>query len=271
MKGTTKLKETFDLLWDQIGEFLPTFLLGVLILIVGWIIAKIISKLVLKLLTRTKDSKLAQYLNLDDISERLNIELNLPVIISKVLYWMIILFFVVAASETFGWHNVSLEISSFIKYLPKILSALLIFVVGYAIASFLRTAIKSVAKSAGMGLGNFLGEVLFYFLVLIVSITALSQAGFNTNLISSHMYIIVAAVAITVAISVGLGSRELVSDLLKNYYNKGILEEGDKISYKDLKGTVSQISKTSIVIETEKEKHIIPAKDFYASTYKIEK
>lgn len=271
MTGTTKLKQTFDSLWDQIGEFLPTFLLGVLILIVGWILAIVISKIVLKVLTRTKDSKLAQYLNLDDISSRLNIEINLPVIISKVLYWMIILFFVVAASETFGWHNVSLEISSFIKYLPKILSALLIFAVGYTIANFLRTAVKSVAKSAGIGVYNFLGEALFYFLILIVSITALAQAGFNTSLISSHMYIIVAAIAVTIAISVGLGSRELVSDLMKNYYNRGVVEEGDKIVYNDLKGTITQITKTSVVIETAKEKHIIPAKDFYASSYKIEK
>lgn len=269
MSATEKLSDVFDHLWMQLTAGFPTFLFGILILIIGWLLAKLISKLVLKVLEKTKNSKAAQYLSIDDISGKLNVEVSLPLIISKVVYWVIFLFFIVGAAETFGWHNVSLEISNFIQYLPKILSALLIFALGYTIANFLRKSIKSIARSTGVGLGNFIGEFLFYFLILIVSLTSLSQAGLDTSLISSHMYIVVGAGAVTVAIAVGLGARELVTDLLKNYYNRGVLEEGMTISYQDIKGKVSKISKTSIVIATENEETVIPAKDFYASPYKI--
>jgi Ca2+/Na+ antiporter len=269
MNATKKLQETFDTLWNGASEVLPTFILGVLILVGGWLIAKLISKLVLKLLDKTKDSKISKYLSMDDISERLKIDISLAVIVSKLVYWVIFLFFVVGAAETFGWHNVSLEISNFISYLPKVLSALLIFALGYTIANFLRKSIKSIAKSTGMGLGNFVGEFLFYFLILIVSLTAMSQAGLDTTVISSHMYIIVAAAAVTVAIAVGLGSREVVTDLLKNYYNRGVLEEGMKVEYDGHKGSIVKISKTSVVIQTSKEQIVVPSKDFYASTYKI--
>lgn len=269
MNSTTKLQATFNALWENITEGLPTFLLGLLILIGGWLIAKLISKIVLRILERTKNTKLTKYLSLDDLSGRLNIEISLPLIISKVVYWVIFMFFIVGAAETFGWHNVSEEISSFITFLPKILSALLIFALGYTIANFLRNSIKSIAKSTGMTLGNFIGEFLFYFLILIISLTALSQAGFDTTVIASHMYILVGAAAITVSIAVGLGSREIVSDLLKNHYNRNILNEGTIVLYGEIQGKVLQITKTAIVIEMGDQKIVVPAKEFYESTYKI--
>ncbi len=269
MNATEKLQLTFDSIWNSISEALPTFLMGVVILIGGWLIAKLVSKLVRKLLSKTGDSKIAKYLSLEELSNRLNMDIDLSLVISKVVYWIILLVFIIGATETFGWHNVSVEISNFMKYLPKFLSAVIIFAFGYTVANLLRNLIKSIAKSTGISFGNFIGDFLFYFLVLIVTITAMSQAGLNTALISSHMYILVGAGAITVSIALGLGSREVVTDLLKNYYNRDVLEEGVMVEYKDIRGKIVQISKTSVVIETDTEKVVVPSKDFYASTYKI--
>jgi hypothetical protein len=266
-----KLRHTFDVLWQEMIDILPTILIGILVLIGGWLFAKFLSKIVFRLLDRSKDSKLAKTLSLGDISERLQVEISFPLLISKVVYWVIFLFFIVGAAEIFGWHNVSSELSAFISYLPKVLSALLIFALGYTIANFLRNSVKSITKSMGIGLGNFIGEFLFYFLILIVSLTSMAQAGLDTTLISSQMYIIVGAASLTVVIALGLGAKEVVTDLLKNYYNRGVLNEGDWVRYADLEGEIDQITKTSVIIKSASEKVVIPAKDFYASRYTIVK
>ena len=271
MSTSANLKTAFNTLWNEGIQIMPTILIGLLILIGGWIIAKLVSSLVQKILTKTGNSKLSKSLKLDSVTERFGMEVNFPKIISKVVYWIIFLFFIVAASETFGWSNVSKEISVFIHYLPRILSALLIFALGYSIVVFIRDAVKSVTKSMGIGLGNVLANVLFYFLILIVSLTALAQAGVNIAIVSTHMFIIIAGFALTFAISFGLGAREVVGDLLKNYYNRGVLNVGDDIIYGELKGIVEKISKTSVVINVKNVLHVIPSKDFYATSYNIMK
>lgn len=269
MRTREDLKHAFDALWNESVEILPTLLVGLLILIGGWLIATLISKIIFKLLERSKNTKVSKVFSLNAISEKYAYDINFPLIISKITYWLIFLFAIVAASETFGWHNVSQEISVFIHYIPRILSALLIFALGYTIAAFIRDAIKEMTKTMKIGIGRILGDVLFYFLLLVVSLTSISQAGINTSIISTHMYIILGALALTFAISFGWGAKEVVSDLLKNYYNRGIINQGDHVIYAGVSGVVDKVSKTSVVIQTEKEYLVIPAKEFYASSYSI--
>lgn len=271
MRTGQDLNKAFNTLWNEGVEIMPTLLIGILILIGGWLIAKLLSNIVKRVLVKLKDVKALQWMKLDKMSEKTGLDIDFPVIISKIVYWIVFLFFIVAASETFGWSNVSKEISVFIHYLPKILSALLIFALGYAIATFVRDAVKNVSKSMGIGLGDLLSNILFYFLILIVTLTSLSQAGVNINIISTHMYIIIGAFGVAFAISVGLGAREVVSDLLKNFYNRGVLNHGDGVQYKDITGTVDKITKTSVVIASEGKFHVVPSKDFYESSYVVTK
>ena len=271
MRTREDLKNAFDALWNESVEILPTLAIGLLILIGGWLIAKLVSKVIFKLLERSKNTKISKVFSLNTLSEKYAYSINLPLIISKVVYWLIFLFAIVAASETFGWHNVSKEISVFIHYIPRILSAMLIFALGYTIAVFIRDAIKEVTKTMNIGIGRILGDVLFYFLLLIVSLTAISQAGVTVSVISVPMYIIIGALALTFAISFGWGAKEIVGDLLKNYYNRGVLQQGDHISFGTISGEVDKISKTSVVIRSGSELHVIPAHEFYTASYKITK
>jgi hypothetical protein len=101
--------------------------------------------------------------------------------------------------------------------------------------------------------------------------TALSQAGIEISIISTHMYIIIGSLALTFVIAFGWGAKEVVADLLKNYYNRGVINIGDTISYKDINGEVSKITKTSILIDTKDGTVVIPSKDFYIASYTITK
>lgn len=269
MKTSEDLKRAFDTLWRETVEIMPTILMGIVILLGGWILAKLLSKLIFKILEKSKNSKVFKVFSLQSVSKDYGINISLPLIVSKVVYWMIFLFFIVAASETFGWSNVSQEISVFIHYIPRILSALLIFALGYSIATFIRDAIKAMTQKMEIGVGRILADVLFYFLLLIVSLTSIAQAGINISIISGHMYIIIGGLALTFAISFGWGAREIVSDLLKNYYNRNVLNQGDEVTFGKITGLIDKVTKTSIVIQEGDNFHIVPAKEFYEASYVV--
>jgi len=269
MNTDGKLKEAINSLWHETLDALPAVLFGILILIVGWLIALLISKIIFSLLKRSKSLGVGKLLSMNDLSDKINFNVSFPALVSKVVFWFIFLFFLVAASETLGWTTVSKEISGFVGYLPKIFTSLIIFALGYTLVKLLRDIIKGVTKSTGIALGNFMAEFVFYFLLIVVSLTALAQAGVNISIISTHLYIILGGAVAALAIALGLGSRQVVSDLLKNYYNKSVVNVGDKISYKELSGTVLSISKTSIVIEHQQGKSVIPSKELYENSFTI--
>lgn len=269
MGDASKLKETLDMIWHETVEILPTLLIGLLILIGGWIAAKLLSKLILRIFNSTKNSKIANILNIDDLTEKLNLEISLPEILSKIVFWLVSLVAIVAAADSVGLSSVSEQLSSIISYLPKILSAVLIFVIGYTLARFLKNSVKSITQSMGMAVGGILSEVLFYFLLVIIILTSLSQAGLDITVISSQLYIVLGALALILSIAVGFGSQKIVTDVIKTYYNRGNIQIGDIIEVNGIRGTVVVISRTSVVVETETEKHIFPCDTFYSSYYKI--
>jgi hypothetical protein len=271
MRTGNDLKSAFDSVWNETVDVLPTVAIGLLILLGGWLLAKLMSVIVFKILNRYKDSKLSRAFSIASLNDRFATSINIPTIVSKLVYWTIFLFAVVAASETFGWSNVSKEISIFIHYIPRLLSALLIFIIGYSLARFVRDAVRTATQSMEIGIGRVSGDILFYFLVLLVSITALAQAGIDTTMISSHMYILIGALCLTFAIAFGWGAREVVSDLLKNFYNRNVLQQGDKIEYNGETGVIEKITKTSVIYRVEDVSRVVPAKDFYASSYSIQR
>lgn len=269
MRETSKLKETFDMIWQETVEILPTLLFGLLILTSGWLIAKLLSKLVQRILKSSKNSKIANLLNIDELSKKLNLSIDLSEIISRVIYWVILLIAIVAAADSVGLTSVSEQLSGIISYLPKVLSAILIFIIGYTLARFLKNSVKSITQSMGMAIGGILSEVLFYFLLVIITLTSLSQAGLDITVISSQLYIVLGTLALILSISVGFGSQKIVTDIIKTHYNRGNIEVGDILEVNGIRGKVVVISRTSVVLETETEKHIFPCDTFYSSYYKI--
>lgn len=265
----SKIKQTFDLIWNESVRSLPTIFTGVLILVGGWILAKVIEKIVFRLMNLNYGKSLSKWMSLESLKEKMGVNIDLALVVSKITYWIIFLFFVVAASETFGWSNVSKEISNFIMYLPRVISAFVIFALGYTIANFIRKSVKSFSSSTGMMMGGILAEIVFYFLLVIVGITALAQAGVNTTIISANAVIIVGAFALTFAIACGLGTREVVGDLFKNFFNRRVLAVGDRVKIKGMTGEVEAVTKTSIIIKNDAGRTVIPANEFYANTYEI--
>ena len=59
---------------------------------------------------------------------------------------MLLLVVIITAADTVGWTAVSTEISKLLGYLPRLLSALVFFVVGSYIASFIRDLVRGSGR-----------------------------------------------------------------------------------------------------------------------------
>ena len=269
-----KLKSSMDFsflqeLWNNFIEFLPQILKALLFLIIGWLLIKVILFAIKKALGFTQIDLLPEKLNFNEVFGNSSMKIQPSKIILTTIKWILILVFVIVGAEILGLRSVSEQLSNLIAYLPKLISALIIFAVGVYIANIVRKTIATMFKSLELTGGNLVGNIVFYLIAIIVSITALNQAGVNTDLITNNLSIILGAILASFTIAFGLGSKDVINRLLFGYYSRKNLEVGQTIKVNEIKGIVESIDNICLTLITEKGKFVFPIKDIVDSKVEI--
>jgi len=256
-------------LWDNFIDFLPQLLKGLLFLIIGLVLIKLLLFFIKKALRYTKIDSLPEKLHIDEILGESSLKIQPTKIIISAIKWILILLFIIIGAELLGLRMVSEQLSKLIGYLPRLISALIIFAVGIYVANLVKKTLSSMFKSLELTGGNLIGMIAFYLLAIIVTVTALNQAGVNTDLITSNLSIILGAILASFTIAFGLGSRDVIKRLLFGYYTRKNLQEGDRVLINELEGVVGTVDNICVVLITEKGKVIIPIKEIVDNQIKI--
>jgi small-conductance mechanosensitive channel len=242
---------------------------ALLVLLVGWLLIKLVLKLLKKSLKLVKLEAVDKKLNEIEIIEGKKLNINLTKVILKFVKWTLLLILVIVVSEMMGMTIISEEISNLIGYLPQLLSAAAIFVIGLFIANFVKKSIYAFFKSFELSGGKIVSQLVFFILLAIISITALNQAGVDTAIITNNMTLIFGAFLGAFALALGLGSKDVISDLLKTFYTRRIYEIGMKIKFKDIEGEIIAIGDLSMTLKTAHGTMVVPIKDIVANQVEI--
>jgi hypothetical protein len=251
----------FKQILEDIVASLPKVLGFIGFVLISWIFIKIFLWLIKKALSKTKIDEWSKKLNETEIFGNTTINIVLTKVILGVLKWFLILIFVMAGSGIFGLDAVSNGISAFFAYLPRLLTALGIFVAGVYIGTIVKKAVNSMFKSLEITGGNLVGNIAFYLIVVFLSITAFDQAGIDTSIIKSNLTLVIGSVLLSFAIAFGLGSRDIIKRLLFGYYSRKNIEVGQKIRIKEVEGVVESIDNICFILVTADGKIVFPIKE----------
>ena len=249
----------FEDMWQELLKFMPKLIAVIVVLIIGWLLIKIISFLIKKALKFSKIDVLADKLNEIDLFK--NVSIKPTIIVVKVVKWILVLFMFIIISEILGLQMLTEGIASFIGYLPKLFSAIAILMIGIYIANIIKNAIQSLFKSLDLGGSNVIGSIVFFAIVVIVAITALNQAGIDTEMITSNLTLILGSLLLAFTIAFGLGSKEIVQRLLFGFYSRKNLNVGQKIKIGSIEGTIEAIDNIYLTLITDDGKFIFPIKE----------
>lgn len=248
----------FQKIFQDILSALPTFFKFIAFIIFSWLFIKIFIYVVRKILTKTNIDKWSEKLSETKIFGDTTINVVLTKVVLNVLKWFLIIVFVMVGSEMFGLTALSNGIQSFFAYLPRLITALAIFVGGMYLGTVIKKAIHTMFKSLEISGGNLVGNIAFYLIVVFLSITALDQAGIDTSIIKQNVTLIIGAILLAFTIAFGLGARDAVSRLLYGYYSRKNIEIGEQIEIEGLKGTVVAIDNICVTIVNDEEKIVLP-------------
>ncbi len=196
--------------WGGLWSWLPAVLLAIIFFIVGIIIAVWVGKAVKHLIHLTK---LDMYFDKTSVRAMLNnagFHFSIAGLIGGLVKWLIIigLLFGVFANIP-GLDTVSMFLSQIaMVFLPRVLVAVLILVVGSVLADWASKLISSSAKLASVSTANFVGSVTKWAIWIATIMVALDKMGIGSDLIQMVMTGLVFALALAFGLSFGLGGRD---------------------------------------------------------------
>lgn len=216
------------------------------------------ASVVKKLLQGAGFDRLGDKLNEIDIIRQLQTEIKLSDIVSKVLYYFILLVFLSAATETLGIAAITGMVTSLVNFIPKLIAAAIMLQVGVLVADVLKRGVVSLCQSFGIASGRLLGMVVFFFFLIITIISALGQAGINTELLESSFNLLIGGIVFAFAIGYGFASRDVMANLVSSFYSKSRFSEGQIIRLDGITGRVIHVDATSLTLQTGESKTSIP-------------
>ncbi len=255
-----RLISSFSGFGQAILDYLPVVVSALAVLLVGWMISKLVAGAIHKSLKSIKFDTMMEKVNLDSLLNKIKSGLSASFVLSKIFYWVLMLLFITSAANVLGWELLTNGIASFMGYLPTLGIALIIFIIGIYIAELIRTMVYTAANSIGISGAKTISNIVYYLLFIFIAITALNQAGINTDVITSNLTIILGSVLLAFALSYGAASRHLVTNMLSSFYSKGKFKEGQRIRVKEVEGEIVSIDSISVTLDTPTGKMVLPSK-----------
>ena len=258
---TATLTESVSRVAVQILEYLPAVLGAVVLLLVGWGVAqllriatrKIAEKTVLRLAhTSPMDTRVQQPLSYGAA----------PTVASRIVFWVVLLFFVLAAAEVLELELISALLSGITAYIPRLLAGLLILFLGLWFAEVTRAVLSRASNKVGIEQSDVLGRLGQVLVLLVVFSVAAGQIGIDNTLLVALVAIFFGVMLGAVALAFSFGAKTLIANLLAAQSIAQTYTTGDTIRIGDTEGRILRITRTSLILETQEGQVLIPAKRF---------
>jgi len=262
MKQLPNLSEilisTLTKLINQLIEFVPRFIFAAFILLIGYAVAKGLAVVTSKVLERVGFDKIGDKLNEVSIVKQLQTEIKLSQIVAKVLYYFIMLGFITDATRTLGVGAITSLVEKLVNFVPQLIVAAIMLQIGVLVSEAIKNAVVSICKSFNVPSAKLIGSIVFTFFLVITIISALGQAGVNTELLESSFNLLMGGIVLAFAVGYGFASKDILANLLSSFYNKNKYQEGQTIQIDDVKGKIIGLDTTSITLDTGDSKTVFP-------------
>jgi hypothetical protein len=199
---------------EKIIALLPALVGALLILLLGWLLAKILKAALVKILVAVRLEKFSARSGLSKFLSRGDIKHSLADVLGTVFFWIVLLFFINLAADVLKFTLLQNLINSIISFIPNLVVALLIIVVGVLLSSFFKGLVRVTASSYALARADLLGTIVQYLIVFFTLAVALEQLGVATNILVYSVLIIIAALAFGFALAFGLGSKEVAGRIV---------------------------------------------------------
>src|SRR5580765_2306851 len=196
---------------------IPRIIGFAVVLIVGWIVSSLLARGVEALLHAVKFNDLARRSGFADFVQKMGVRDDSSGVIASIAKWFVRLITLVVAFATLGLPAVSSVLNQLLLWLPNLIVALVVLVIGGLAANALSRLVRGATAEAGFSNPEMLAAVAKVAVWAFSIVVAVNQVGIATELINTLLIGVVGALALASGLAFGLGGRDRAAEILDRW------------------------------------------------------
>jgi small-conductance mechanosensitive channel len=221
------LEQAYYNLVHMIAEFLPRFVVMLVIIALGLLVAYVFRYVLRTLLRLTKLDRVSEDAGASRVLRMADLP-SMTELLSRSIFWITWIGFILIGISILGVAGLQEQISRLFRFLPEIFIAMLILFLGLVLANFLSRAALLASVNAGYRSAKILSwSIRFVIWILAISM-ALEELGLARQTVIAAFSIVFGASMLGLAIAFGLGGQGLARQMLERH-----LGESAKEKYKE--------------------------------------
>lgn len=214
------LLEPAKTVFAQIGQFLMSILLVVIILIIGWIISRLLKTLIIRVSRLIKLDVISERIELTSLLEKGGIKYSFSELIGVIFYWIGLLVTFMVAINAIGLTVAADLLNKVVLYVPNIIAAIFIVVLGMFVATLLKNIVQTAASNAGVAEAKVLAKIVEVIAIVFAIAITLEQLGIGAEVIKLTISIALASLGLSFALAFGLGCRDMAARFMGDLVEK---------------------------------------------------
>ncbi len=205
---------------QKIVGFVSLGIVALLVVVIGWMISKAVRSLVSRVLKAIKLDKLSERAGIAKFLSKGEIKYTLSDLIALIIYWLLMLIVIMVTANVLGLTTVAELMDKIVLYIPNVIAALIVLVIGALLAVFLRKIVETTANNAGLTHARGMGLLTHTIIVIFAVIIALEQLKIGITVLSQFITIILGSIGLALALAFGLGCREIAAKAMSSFLDK---------------------------------------------------
>jgi len=205
----------------DVMTFIPKLVGALVILLIGWIISRAVEALVSRGLRMVRFNQIADRAEIDQFLVRAGVRMDPASVVGKLAYWFLMLSFLMAAFSALGLSQVEGILASIIGFIPNVIVAMVVLLLGALIANFVANLVRGSAAMSRVGDPNLLATIARVSVLVFATLMALDQLQIAPTIINTLWTALIGMFAVAGALAFGLGGRDVAKRMLEDWYDKG--------------------------------------------------
>ncbi|MBP9700411.1 hypothetical protein KBD71_03995 [Candidatus Woesebacteria bacterium] len=217
--------ESVSIAFTQLVTFLPKLASALLVGMIGLFLARALRRFVINSLSRLKLSSSLEKTPVAEFLKNSEVGHTAESVAGSVVYWIFMLFVIYTVVTILGLDTASAILNRVLFYIPRVVSAILIFIFGVLLAGIAEALVKGMIKSIDPKTGRLVGKISSYLIIVLASMAAISELGIAQQFITILFTGFVVAVSLAIGLAFGLGSKDTVNRMMGEWYDRMRREE----------------------------------------------
>lgn len=183
-------------------------------------------------------------------------------VFGRVAFWLVFTLFLGAGAAVLGFPVLSSWLEGLAAYLPRVLAAVAIVLLGVLSGLLLRAVVTAAARNSSATLAASLGKGAQIAVIALSVVMAIEELGVGVTLLVVIAGIVLGSSLGAAALAFGLGAKSSVSNIMACHYLSKWYRVGQIVRIGEQQGRIFQIQPGAVILQTEAGKLYVPARDF---------